>query len=40
MAATALSGLQMATARPCISSSRRMVKACAAILGANSKGSS
>ncbi|KAG6787632.1 hypothetical protein POTOM_000107 [Populus tomentosa] len=40
MAATAASGLQMATARPCISSSRRMVKAGAAILGANSKGAS
>ncbi|KAJ6714091.1 ENOYL-ACYL-CARRIER REDUCTASE [Salix viminalis] len=38
MAATAASGLQMATARPCISSSRGMVKAGAAILGANSKG--
>ncbi|KAJ6307287.1 hypothetical protein OIU76_017141 [Salix suchowensis] len=40
MAATAASGLQMATARPCISSSRGMVKAGAAILGANSKGAS
>ncbi|KAJ6961297.1 hypothetical protein NC652_000264 [Populus alba x Populus x berolinensis] len=40
MAATAASGLQMATARPCISSSRRMVKAGASILGANSKGAS
>ncbi|KAJ6713414.1 ENOYL-ACYL-CARRIER REDUCTASE [Salix purpurea] len=40
MAATAASGLQMATARPCISSSRGMVKAGAAILGANSKGTS
>ena len=37
MAATAASGLQMATARPCISSSRGMVKAGAAILGTNSK---
>ncbi|KAH8512445.1 hypothetical protein Peur_056417 [Populus x canadensis] len=40
MAATAASGLQMATARPCISSSHRVVKAGAAILGASSKGAS
>ncbi|CAK7339215.1 unnamed protein product [Dovyalis caffra] len=40
MAATAASGLQMATARPCISSSRRVVKAGAAVVGANSKGAS
>ncbi|KAG6781768.1 hypothetical protein POTOM_014681 [Populus tomentosa] len=40
MAATAASGLQMATARPCISCSHRVVKAGAAILGASSKGAS
>ncbi|KAK9274331.1 hypothetical protein L1049_019145 [Liquidambar formosana] len=38
MAATTASGLQMATVRPCISSSRRGFKAGAAILGADSKG--
>ncbi|KAG6783436.1 hypothetical protein NC652_009868 [Populus alba x Populus x berolinensis] len=40
MAATAASGLQMATARPCISCSHRVVKVGAAILGASSKGAS
>ncbi|KAJ6934701.1 hypothetical protein NC651_009641 [Populus alba x Populus x berolinensis] len=40
MAATAASGLQMATARPCISCSHRVVKAGAAILEASSKGAS
>ncbi|XP_022754319.1 enoyl-[acyl-carrier-protein] reductase [NADH], chloroplastic [Durio zibethinus] len=37
MAATVASSLQIAAARPCISSSPRVVKAGAAILGANSK---
>ena len=37
MATTAASSLQIATARPCISSSRRLFKAGAAILGCNSK---
>ncbi|KAJ4827162.1 Enoyl-[acyl-carrier-protein] reductase [NADH], chloroplastic [Turnera subulata] len=37
MAATAVSGLQMATSRPCISPSPRIVKAGAAILGVSSK---
>ncbi|XWS52441.1 hypothetical protein CRYUN_Cryun11dG0071100 [Craigia yunnanensis] len=37
MVATAASSLQIAAARPCISSSHRVVKARAAILGANSK---
>lgn len=40
MAATAVSGLQMATARSHISSSHRIFKAGAAVLGANSKGRS
>ena len=40
MAATAVSGLQMATSRSNISSSRRIFKAGAAILGTNSKGRS
>ncbi|XP_010265894.1 PREDICTED: enoyl-[acyl-carrier-protein] reductase [NADH], chloroplastic [Nelumbo nucifera] len=38
MAATAASGLQMATTRPCVSSSRRMFKATSAIVCADSKG--
>ncbi|XP_057953178.1 enoyl-[acyl-carrier-protein] reductase [NADH], chloroplastic-like isoform X2 [Malania oleifera] len=37
MAATAASGLQMATARPCISSSCRIFQARTAILGVNTK---
>ncbi|KAK8630337.1 hypothetical protein V6N13_079135 [Hibiscus sabdariffa] len=37
MAATAASGLQLASARPCIASSRRVFKAGAATLDANSK---
>uniref|UniRef100_A0A2N9EEP4 Uncharacterized protein n=1 Tax=Fagus sylvatica TaxID=28930 RepID=A0A2N9EEP4_FAGSY len=37
MATTAASSLQIATARPCISSSRKLFKAGAAILGGNSK---
>lgn len=37
MAACAASGLQMAAARPCVSSSRGVVKAGATILGANAK---
>ncbi|KAM3693071.1 hypothetical protein ACJW31_08G137400 [Castanea mollissima] len=37
MATTAASSLQIATARPCISSSRRIFKAGAAIFGGNSK---
>ncbi|OMP03474.1 Glucose/ribitol dehydrogenase [Corchorus olitorius] len=37
MAATAASSLQIAAARPCISSSQRVVKAGASMLGANSK---
>ncbi|KAK9999751.1 hypothetical protein SO802_019354 [Lithocarpus litseifolius] len=37
MATTAASSLQIATARPCISSSRRLFKAGTAILGGNSK---
>jgi enoyl-[acyl-carrier protein] reductase I len=37
MATTASSSLQIAAARPCISSSRRLFKAGAAILGGNSK---
>ncbi|EEF32433.1 short-chain dehydrogenase, putative [Ricinus communis] len=37
MAAAAASGLQMATARPCFYSSRRVVKAGASIIAANSK---
>ncbi|KAK3205046.1 hypothetical protein Dsin_019092 [Dipteronia sinensis] len=40
MAATAASSLQMATVRPCISTSRRVVKAGAVVFGGDSKGSS
>ncbi|KAH7560463.1 hypothetical protein JRO89_XS10G0027100 [Xanthoceras sorbifolium] len=40
MAATAASSLQMATVRPCISTSRRVVKAGAAVFGGDSKGAS
>lgn len=40
MAATAVSGLQMATARSHITSAHRVFKAGAAILGSNSKGRS
>ncbi|KAK1554434.1 hypothetical protein Q3G72_012109 [Acer saccharum] len=40
MAATAASSLQMATVRPCISTSRRVVKAGAVVFGGDSKGAS